>query len=215
MEYKIFSKYSNTEINNDGLLTDPIWNNCQSVDLRYYDNKELPDFLKTNVKSIWTDKNLYIGFEGKYDVIRTASPHVQFDALGKTMELWDLSDVYEIFIGPDSREKKIYRELQISPDNRWIDLTLEFSGNERLADFKWTSGMIAKSRIDRENKIWTAVFQIPYTAFDEFPKEGSVWNCNFYRIHGEGDRKTYLSWSPVMEVRFHQPDKFGDIVFIK
>jgi hypothetical protein len=215
MEYKIYSIYYDNEITVDGTLVDQIWQKTKPVELSYFDGKELPDYLKTKVRSFWTKNNIYISFEGKFDIARTSPPDTKPDELGKTMNLWDLSDVYEIFIGPNSKETKKYRELQVAPDSRWIDLTLDAGGPERQADFKWTSGMTVKSTVDRENKIWIGVFKIPNSAFDSTPAENKVWNCNFYRLHGELGNKDHISWSPVFIQRFHLPDRYGDIKFVK
>jgi hypothetical protein len=220
MEYKINSIYSPNEIINKGDLSDEIWKKTTPVQMSNYDGKPAPEHYQTKVRSFYTDKNLYIAFEGKFEIIRTSPKDTPYDPQGKTNELWDLSDVYEVFIGPNSKETRKYRELQVAPDSRWIDLTLDASGKERLADFQWTSGMVAKSTVYPDKKIWIGVFQIPFIAFSDSPKENEIWNCNFYRISGEIEKKVYLTWSPTMEsatteVRFHKPEKYGDIVFIK
>jgi hypothetical protein len=213
MQYNIYSIFSEEDIIITGRLNEHIWDKAQFINLGSYDSKPTPHHYATKLKSFWTEKFLYFGIEGEFDTIQIAPEDATVDTQGKTPRLWAISDVYEIFIGPDAKITKKYREIQIAPDSRWIDLTLDASGKERIADFKWTSGMNAKSYVDYIKKLWTATLQIPFTAFSRAPRESDIWNCNFYRISENGGKKIYLSWSPVFELRFHQPDKYGDLVF--
>jgi hypothetical protein len=186
----------------------------EAVMLRLFDGSPPPHYLATGVSSFWNEENLWFWFTGSYGTLKTAPRESAVDNVsGKTMLLWENSDVYEVFIGPDARRKGLYREFQVAPDSRWIDISIDSSGERRIADFKWNSGMKAISRIDGEKKIWESVFQIPCNAFPQSPRRGDCWHCNFYRISGRTGEESYLSWSPVFEINFHRPDFFGTIVF--
>jgi hypothetical protein len=153
-------------------------------------------------------------FLGRYDKLRTAPAETPQDlSSGKTHRLWEISDVYEIFIGPDAMSSGLYREFQAAPDSRIMDIDIDAGNVERKADFSWRSGLSALSVLKIKEKIWETLFTIPFGAFSIIPGEQEIWNCNFYRIAGEEPSKHYLSWSPVYTVAFHQPRCFGHIQF--
>jgi hypothetical protein len=183
--------------------------------LRLFDGTPPPAFMETEVFSYWNEEFLHFWFRGKYDSLRTAPAHLAPEqGSGKTFQLWEHSDVYEVFIGPDARKCLLYREFQVGPDSRWIDIAIDGSRKERSTDFLWNSGMKAHSAINSEKRLWESHFAIPFAAFSEAPRKGDCWNANFYRISGRRGEEAYLSWSPVFKVNFHQPACFGDIMFL-
>lgn len=211
---RTLSIHMQEEIRNDGSLSDPVWSLCPPVDLGTYDGSAAPEALRTSVRSCWTDGFIYFGFRGCFSSLRMAPRELRADEkTGKTFRLWELSDVFELFIDPSAKETKIYREFQVSPDSRWIDIAIDASGEVRRTDFGWVSGMIARSTVDYENKRWESIMQIPQGAFSEKARKGSVWNANFYRISGPPDACSYLAWAPVHRIDFHQPELFGDLLF--
>jgi hypothetical protein len=217
MEFNIKSIYCDHEIEVNGSLADSIWNKSKPVEMvNNGDGTSPKNTYKALIRSCWTEKNLYFALEAGYEELFLAPKDAEIDPKsGKTMRLWDVSDVFEIFIGPNSKQNKIYREFQVSPDSRWIDLAIDASGAERTADLDWLSGMKVKSTIDYVAKKWYSVFQFPYTAFDNQPKEKDVWNLNFYRMAGTPENRLYFAWSPTFMVQFHKPEKFGNITFVK
>ena len=217
MEFNIKTTYSDHEIEVNGTLEDSIWGKTKAVEMvNNGDGTNPKEVYRASVRSCWTDKNLYFALEAGYEELFLAPKDAKTDPkTGKTLTLWDISDVFEIFIGPDSKQSKIYREFQVSPDSRWIDIAIDGSGAERTADFDWSSGMKVKSTIDYVAKKWYAVFQFPFTAFDNLPEEKDVWNLNFYRMAGTPDKRVYFAWSPTFMVQFHKPEKFGNLTFVK
>ena len=217
MDFTIKSVYSNNDIEVNGTLIDPIWERTRAVELvNNSDGTSPKESLRALVRSFWTDKYLYFGLEANYEELFLAPENAETDPkTGKTWRLWDISDVFEIFIGPDSKKTRIYREFQVSPDSRWIDIAIDASKPERTADFDWSSGMKAKSTIDYVAKKWYSVLQFPFTAFDKTPIEKEIWNLNFYRMAGTPDKRQLFAWSPTFIDRFHKPEKFGNIIFVK
>lgn len=209
---KIFSQYIKED--HSSLLA-YISEKCSNqVELYLYDGSDAPLGLKTTVCSFWSDNFIYFIFKGNYIGLRTAKLDAKTDEKShKTFSLWDLSDVYEVFIGPDAKKSRKYKEFQVAPDSRQIDISIDASSANRKTDFLWQSGMKAESIIDSGAKIWNAVIKIPVSAFERHPCDETIWNCNFYRISGEDNNKSYLAWCPVGQIAFHQPDKFGEICF--
>jgi hypothetical protein len=215
MVFEIRSSFCDHEIKVDGTLNDPIWAKARSAELvNNSDGTSAKDSYKTLVRSCWTNDNLYFALEAGFEELFLASPDAETDPKsGKTWTLWDLSDVFEIFIGPNSKSTKKYREFQVSPDSRWIDIIIDASGPERKADFEWISGMEAKSILNHETKKWVSILRFPFTAFDCKPKEFDTWNLNFYRMAGKPENRILFAWSPTFTYRFHIPEKFGNLVF--
>ncbi|MBP7460617.1 MAG: carbohydrate-binding family 9-like protein [Candidatus Delongbacteria bacterium] len=197
------------------MAADQFWEDCQGVALNMYDGSLPPDHWKTSVQSFWSRDAIYIRFKGCYDQLRIAPAEIQPDSLtGKTHQLWDLSDVYEVFTGPEAKKSGIYKEFQVSPDSRRVDIALDASSEERRSDFNWISGMEAISQVDPQQQIWIGLFRIPFSAFNRTPDPDLIWNINFYRIGGEPDQQFFMAWAPVHQIAFHQPHKFGRIHFI-
>jgi len=217
MVFDIKSSYSDHEIKVDGTLDDPIWAKTRPIELvNNYDGTSTKDSYRALVRSCWTDENLYFALEAGYEELFLASADAKTcPKCGKTWTLWDLSDVFEIFIGPDSKSTRKYREFQVSPDSRWIDIIIDASGPERTADFEWISGMEAKSTTNDETKKWISILRFPFTAFDCKPSDGATWNLNFYRMAGKPDNRILFGWSPTFTYRFHLPEKFGNLIFLK
>lgn len=184
----------------------------RGVALGLYDGAPAPEHLRTRVCAFWSPTHLSICFAGFYRELRTAPP--RDGAAGKTPGLWELSDVYEAFIGPSARSDGKYREFQVAPDSQWIDIDIDAGGETRTADFDWRSGMVARSALDEGRRVWRAVMAIPLAAFSAVPRQGDTWDANFYRIAGPPDCASYLAWSPVGAIAFHQPRKFGTLLFV-
>jgi hypothetical protein len=217
MEFNIKSLYSNHEIEVNGALADSIWEKTRPVEMvNNGDGTNTKETYKALIRSCWTENNLYFALEAGYEELFLAPKDAETDPKsGKTFRLWDISDVFEVFIGPYAKQNRVYREFQVSPDSRWIDLAIDASGKERTGDFGWLSGMKAKSTIDYVAKKWYSVLQFPFAAFDTLPKEKDVWNLNFYRMAGTPENRLYFAWSPTFMVQFHKPEKFGNITFVK
>ncbi len=212
-QYKIMSRYKTGTFEIDERL--PLcFDSADSVTLSLYDGAMPPGDLITEVRSLWNDTHLSIAFSGRYSSLRMAPPNTPFDVLsGKTHRLWEISDVYEVFVGPESRSRRVYGEFQVAPDSRWIDIFIDARDEKRKVDFQWKSTVTACSHVDAANMIWYGFFFIPFRAFGTDLSLDLPWNCNFYRISGNMSAQQHLSWAPVGEVAFHKPHLFGEIVF--
>ncbi|MFH2063661.1 MAG: carbohydrate-binding family 9-like protein [Pseudomonadota bacterium] len=65
---------------------------------------------------------------------------------------------------------------------------------------------------------WYLAFSIPFALFEKYtgplPRiHGSQWKANFYKCGDRTSHPHWVSWSPVKELNFHQPDCFGNIYF--
>jgi hypothetical protein len=209
----ILAPYRHGPMHDRGALIHHPWMDVPSVKLSLYDGTPAPDEQATSVRVCHDETKLYVLFLGRYQQLRTAPATTPLEPPNeRTPRLWDLSDVYELFIGPDAKESRLYREFQVGPDSRKIDIDVDASGDRRKTDLSWDSGFFAQSVLLGKEKVWEALLQIPFGAFSIIPECDEEWSCNFYRIGHEPSR-CYMAWSPVYRIAFHQPQYFGAIRF--
>ncbi|MBM3744469.1 MAG: hypothetical protein FJW34_01575 [Acidobacteria bacterium] len=166
---------------------------------------------RTEVRSLWTGRNLYFLFTCSYDnlYLKPGEP-----AAGETNQLWNW-DVAEVFIGSDFDNIRRYKEFEVSPRGEWIDLAIELDpGGKHHIDWQWNSGFATRTRIEEQRKIWHVEMRIPIVSLAAWtPEPGRTFRVNFYRIQGQPRR--FLCWQPVHQNWFHQPEAFGTLVLAK
>jgi hypothetical protein len=179
------------------------------------DGAEPPQTLATRIGVEWNDNGILIYFRGRYEHLRMISDKKQNGINSKTYKLWEQSDVFEVFIGVHAKQTKLYKEFQVSPDARWIDIDV----NKQLgiSNHHWYSGFQCRSFIDDDLNIWTSVFELPWSCFGLNKKTDDVWNVNFYRASGSFHGEELMAWSPTGygEKCFHRPENFGEIKFVQ
>jgi hypothetical protein len=71
---------------------------------------------RTEIRSRWTKKNLYLLFACPYeDLYLKPSPKIDQETYG----LWHW-DVAELFIGSDFHNIRRYKEFELSPQGEWV-----------------------------------------------------------------------------------------------
>lgn len=160
--------------------------------------------LATEIRTQWTDQNLYILFVCPYRELYT-KPYPVTDS--ETNKLWDW-DVAEAFIGSDFDNIDRYKEFEISPHGEWVDLDIDRKHSLPQGGITWDSGFGVATRLDEQNKIWYGEMRIPFKAISpKPPAPGLEFRLNLYRIQGP-DRKE-LAWQPTRSRSFHVPSSFG------
>jgi cellulose/xylan binding protein with CBM9 domain len=165
--------------------------------------------LKTEIRSRWTDENLYILFICSYDKLwLKADPSTKTE----TNKLWDW-DVAEAFIGSDFEQIRRYKEFELSPQGEWVDLDINLDSRASAGGIKWDSNLASEARIDRNAKIWYGVMRIPWTAIDtRKPAPGNKLRINFYRQQGPPPNRKQICWQPTQKTTFHVPESFGTLL---
>lgn len=181
----------------------PQWQSTAPVLARQNYLGEPVPFPPTEIRSRWTDRNLYVLFSCPYDSLNL-KPNP--DTRSETPKLWTW-DVAEAFIGSDFDHPERYRELQVSPQGEWVDLDIDRSHPKPDGGMGWNSGFTVKARIDRQQKVWYGEMKIPLSAFS--PPPGKELRVGLFRIQGGGDQKQYIAWRPTGERSFHVPQAFG------
>ena len=89
----------------------PEWTGIKGVDATKGFFGETAHLPATEIRSRWTEKNLYLLFSCPYKNLHVKPKP---DTSGKTNELWNW-DVAEAFIGSDYLKTSHYKEFQVSP----------------------------------------------------------------------------------------------------
>jgi alpha-galactosidase len=163
---------------------------------------------ETEVRLLWTPENLYLRFQAGYRVI-TVFPDAESN--GRRDQLWD-RDVAEVFLQPDPRVPRRYKEFEVSPNGFWIDLDIA-PGEKR--DLQ--SGLKRRVRIEETSKSWIAELILPMKSLVARFDPAAVWRVNFYRVEGPAEPRFYSAWRPTgtPEPNFHVPEAFGKLIFAK
>lgn len=167
--------------------------------------RPVPGF-RTEVRSRWTDANLYLLFICPYEALYL-KPEPRTDV--ETNQLWKW-DVAEAFIGSDFADIRKYKEFEVSPRGEWVDLDINL--NAQRYDWLWNSGFQAAGRVDAAGKRWYGFMRIPYASIDSRKATaGNVLRINFYLSEGEQPNHKSMSWQPTGRPNFHVPEAFGSI----
>jgi hypothetical protein len=161
---------------------------------------------RTEIRSRWTEKNLYFLFVCPYEELHL-KPNPTRTA--ETNHLWDW-DVAEVFVGTDFQQITRYKEFEVSPQGEWVDLDIDRVNPLPEGGWLWNSGFASKARIDENSKVWYAEMRIPLNSIDHrAPKPGLLMRINFYRCQGRAPKRKFIAWQPTGESNFHVPKAFG------
>src|SRR5438105_203757 len=155
-----------TEASDDvAISTDPVspfWSHTQPIFAEKDKNgRPLPAY-RSEVRSRWTEKNLYFLFSCPYEkLFLKPNPTTATE----TNELWNW-DVAEVFIGSDFKNIRRYKEFEVSPQGEWVDLDIDLNNPHNEDGWKWNSGFQVAARIDDRSKVWYACMRIPYSSVD-------------------------------------------------
>ncbi|MFA5089226.1 MAG: DUF4838 domain-containing protein [Candidatus Omnitrophota bacterium] len=196
-------RVANSPIVIDGRLDDLGWTECSdSVELVDYRKGEVALY-KTTAYVSWDIENLYVAF-------RCFEPEPErMRLLGKGRDdpdLWQDASV-EVFIDP-THSHKDYFHFIINAKGMVTDAV-------KLEDpKKWNSNIV--SRTSQGDNYWIAEMAIPMKNLAQnMPVDDVVWGVNFCRnriLKNAGGAEIGLSTWTVLNF-FHQPDKFGHLVF--
>jgi len=206
----------------DGKLDDPVWQQAEPTEafVRFDENREDGKSLKTTAKMAWDDGALYVAWECE-------DPDVWSAITTRDGNLWE-GEVVEVYVDPDG-DGKTYKEIELNPLNVVVDLNIPESvkgaplGVEQAR--KWdavqieTAVQVEGTTQDREDidTSWTAEMAIPLrnftTAKNLPPHVGDTWRVQLFRIERSNTLADpqFSSWSATDT--FHNPDRFGRIVF--
>ncbi len=167
-------------------------------------------------KLAYDDRYLYVAFHSK-------DPDIFSNYSKRDEHLWK-EEAVEVFIDTDD-EKNNYLELEVSPKNVLFDsfiidpqnIDVEATAKLDLKDIH--TGVSVSGTVNKRNDSdegWSVEIAVPLAELvedfhpDQLKK--AEWKINFYRINRDKSPLQYMAWSPT-QGSFHQPDKFGRIIF--
>lgn len=160
----------------------------------------------TEVRVIWAPETLYLRFVANF---RTITVFDDAESNGRRDHLWD-RDVAEAFLQPPELGARYYREIEVSPNNCWVDLDIAPGGKRDLQ-----SGLARRTAIDQSKMVWQAELALPMGRLTKRFNPDNGWRANFYRVEGAEEPRFYSAWratnTPIPN--FHVPDAFGKLVF--
>lgn len=182
------------------------WKNVKGVFAERGPHGDVTPGHRTEIRSRWTEKNLYLLFICPYEQLYLKSNPL---TTTETNRLWEW-DVAEVFIGSDFQNIKRYGEFQVSPQGEWVDLDIDRNPQPPNHNVRWDSGFEVKARIVSENKIWYGEMRIPFEKIDRRPaKPGNELRINFYRFQGPPPNRSQIAWRPTNSENYHVPEAFG------
>jgi hypothetical protein len=201
----------------DGKLDEEDWGKAQSTGSFVNTMTGEKAELKTSVKALYDDQNVYIAFDVADDFLRSTFTNDED-------HLWE-QDTVEIMADPDG-DGRDYIELQVSPANKHFDTHYEsrrvpkpFGHMEY--DSKLLSGVSLRGKLndDEADQGYTVEIAIPWQAFSagsskaEPGKPGSSYRFNFYVMDTQKEGVRAAGWSPPKVGDFHVPARFGKLIF--
>jgi hypothetical protein len=199
-----------TRASQDSLLTTdpatPFWLGARPVYADKGPHGEMQAAYRTEIRSRWTNKNLYFLFICPYETLNLKP---QPSTSTETFQLWDW-DVAEVFIGSDFENIRRYKEFEISPQGEWVDLDIDLAKPHHEDGWTWSSGFAVAARIDPAAKTWYGAMRIPLSSLvDETPHPGQEFRINLFRSQGPSPHRIQIAWRPTMSDTFHVPERFG------
>lgn len=188
----------------DGALDEEAWRQAATVYLVPLKRSEDPNAI-TSVRAAWSEKNLYVAFEcaeGMMDEVSVLKRE-RDDA-----SIWQDNSV-EIFIGPADGSGRYYH-MAINSLGSVSDWAVEGKKKE----IAWDSG--ARVAVKRSDAGWVAEVVVPFAAIGGKPGAENILNFCRSRIMLKNKKLDQLqTWSPFLRQGFHEPERFGKIVFVK
>ena len=167
---------------------------------------------RTEVRSRWTEKNLYLLFTCPYQSLYLTP---STSTTSETNLLWEW-DVAEAFIGTDFTNIKRYTEFQVSPQGEWVDLFIDRGTDPPNHDWNWNSGYEVKARVDQARQVWYGEMRIPMEKIDSRPaRVGNRMRINFYRMQGPPPNRAHIAWQPTNQPTYHAPEAFGTLRLVR
>ena len=182
----------------------------------------------TQVRMLWDEEQLYVLF------IAT-DPDAWSTLADRDDRLWN-EEVVEFYADPDGDGANCV-EIEVNPLNTVVDLLLSKPwGQNGRGYFDWSPQFATAVHVEGtindpsdRDQYWSVEMALPWSIFASDmldvaggrqlpPRPGDEWRCNFYRYEPlrTGVVETaveYSAWSPVGEIDFHRPDRFGTVVF--
>jgi len=196
----------------DGLLDDPAWAEAPVLGAFRNNRDGSASPLQTEARILYDESYLYFAS-------RFVDTNIWATLKRRDEHLWT-EEVMEVFLRAD-RNDTPYIELEVNPLGALIDIYL-LDIRKPLHYESWNSEKIrwavrVEGTVDGQpgDKDWTCEIALPMEDIVPAPaippRPGDRWLFNMYRVEKK-PAPAGLAWSPTGS-DFHQPQRFGEIVF--
>ena len=173
------------------------------------DNSEVSPERDTRMSLAWDKTNLYLKcvcFDEDIKNVKTESQNRDDESIWR-------DDCVNIFICPNPEDLSLCYQVIVTAAGTVGDGKYSKPDNASVPDFKWQSGIKAKSRMDSDR--WTIEAQIPLIdlGLDGDNLSGKSIIANVYRNQQSKDGTRYFAWSPTGKIEHLYPEGFGRIRF--
>jgi len=196
----------------DGRLDEAVWKGASKIDgLFVLDGKGKRMPVETTVRVMTAGQDLYVGFQ-------CAEPQMakqQVGGLTGKAPSW-AEDTVEVFVQPVGAGR--YYHVGVTPAGGVLTEIKGTGGRSYWAT--WTRrldadkvALKATAAAQRGKDRWTAEVAIPLGSLGGVPAPGTVWRGNFVRSRKIRGLEQNATWAYIAGQTFHQPERFGDLVF--
>ena len=200
----------------DGNLNELDWKRAESLDNLVFPWYEKGKKEQTNVKMLWDDKFLYIGYYCEDE-------HISATRFQRNSDVW-LDDCVECFIAPNPASPLDYTNHEFNCLASYL-VGVHIKGKKfRVEPQGIQIGRSHKGTINNEDDVdsyWILEISIPFITLKNFninipPKPGEHWFLNINRCGGVVNEQ-FSQWSPsdTPDPQFHVPSCFGKVIFSK
>jgi hypothetical protein len=215
----------------DGVLDEASWTKAVGTGaFRLYHGQDFSD-LRTEAKLLWDDERLYIAINVADTDVRATRKLRDDDIFAE--------DCVEFFIMEQYRkDRQHYLEYEINALNTQFDAynLAPLQGILGWDSRGWKSAIKVHGTLNNSKDVdqgWTVEMSIPFFDFygmiflnearskqylegewtSATPRPGDRWRVNLYRIKETNTFTEYQAWSPVLTAGFHNPARFGTLIF--
>lgn len=211
-------KRATRSITIDGKLDDASWSAAGKIEFQFPWEQQTGAKQKTVARILWDNRFLYVGYECEDSDI--VAHFTQRD------DPTYRDDAVEIFINPDPAQKDFYYGLEMNANATLYDYfyvfpklllkRVNFSGMQLAV---YSRGTV--NQTGDKDQGWNLEVAIPWSNFEEIttklpPEQGAVWTANLNRWDGTEPSRRLSQWSDsgLDRPNPHQPERFGQLVFI-
>ena len=216
-------KYSikKTENNCNNIADNSFWNNANTIEITEWPwhSSDLPKPPKVTAKALYSSTPLFIRFQVQEKYIQAKHTELQ------SMVCQD--SCVEFFVAPINAgyynfEVNCIGTLHLGyGKERHNRIKIEDSDLKQInISTSLPKGIAIPSSITGPKSGYSVSYSIPFSLFEkysntELPRQGTVWNANFYKCGDLTPEPSWGAWNPVKTLQpdFHRPEFFGEIIF--
>jgi len=200
------------------------WRDVPIAEINVFHPKSSDHTPQTQVKIQYNDQGIYLLYKVRDRYVRS----IYTDYNSKVNE----DSCVEWFIQPSEAEGYYNFELNaggtlhvnfiVDPERNSVGQRKDIRSipEEHSKQIKILSSLprIVNPEI-KEEITWFLALYIPFSFFELYTpiKEinSSIWQGNLYKCGDKTSHPHWATWSPVKELNFHQPEHFGEFVFME